>query len=239
MKAQARSKKSQPKIQVIDGTPGSERHTGKKSELEILKSQILRGSAEIGARFYELGCAFRLVRDGELWKVEKAKSFSAWIEGLKVYTRMTAYNMIAVAESMTRDQAVLYGPSLCYVIARATDDEARKELRTLADKGATASELRIVAREQRKEQGVKPKSPGRPKIVRSLTVVSGNGQVEKVSVDRQALKKSKQAENIEKGTVRLESKNGHLIGSFKACGTRVQVTIQVTSQGGKLDYSAR
>jgi len=186
------------RITVIDNTPGSENHTRNQKELEDLTEQVKAGTREIGLRFFEVGQALLQVQDKMLWKYGGHESFSKYLASIKeIRTPQTAYNMMAVARAMDRNMAARFGPSISYVIARASDEDARKELTRMAADGATAAELKQVAKKQRAERGIESRSPGRPKKVERAAQVSGVNGVEKVSKPAKEVKASARARKRE------------------------------------------
>lgn len=188
------------KVVVIDNTPGSKDYEKTKKEFHSLRDQIAQANKDIGAKFFELGAALKVVRDRELWKYEKGyRSFTEFVDRDKScqgITRQTAYNMMAVATNLTRDQAVKFGPSVSYVISQATDEKAMKTLTKMASKGVSAKKLKEVAKQQRKAKGVVSRSPGRKKkkktiIKRGVKITTAGGEVEDVEITPKALHKAK------------------------------------------------
>lgn len=188
------------KIKVIDNTPGSKDYEKTKKEFHSLREQIAQANKDIGAKFFELGAALKVVRDRELWKYEKGyRSFTEFVDRDKScegITRQTAYNMMAVATNLKREQAIKFGPSVSYVISQATDEKCMKTLTHMASKGASAKKLKEVAKQQRKAKGVVSRSPGRKKkkktiIKRGVKVTTAGGEVEDVEITPEALHQSK------------------------------------------------
>jgi len=186
--------KKKKKIIIKDETAGNKPklHAEMKLELLDLTGQIRKGSEKLGGQYYDVGAALRTVRDKKLFVADGHKSFNAWLDSEKFFnSRATAYNMIAVAEKLSREKAIKYGPSIAYVVARATDEKARTELEQMAEEGASAGDLKRAAQEQRAGAGVQPRSPGRPKktVRRAVNHVNGNGSNGRVEVDLDDLKK--------------------------------------------------
>lgn len=154
--------KKEKKIEVIDKTKGSSAHTHDQKILESCEQEIRKASASIGHNFYRIGEELLVVQKSDLYRVGGHESFDSWLTQFFTFSKQSAYNMMAVARALDKETATRIGPSLAYVVARASDRDAQKELLKLAQDGATASELRQKAREQRAERNIVPKSPGRP-----------------------------------------------------------------------------
>ena len=219
------------KVIVKDNTRGNKAtlHDEMKAELSDLTTQIKNGVQQIGAKFFEIGCALKIVRDKKLFEADGKKSFNAWLASERFFaSRVTAYNLIAVGEKLTREQAIKHGPSISYAIARATDDEARQELETMANNGATATQLRQQAAAQRTASGVTSRSPGR-KVKRAANVSTGSQPAQTLDV---VIKK---AVTGEKGTVELKplKKNTANKAKIKAGWTK-QVRFRVGEHGPEL-----
>jgi len=178
------------KIIVIDNTKGSKKYENSKKEFLELRDQVRQANKDIGAKFYELGTILKRIRDNELWKYSGYKSFTKFVEQENI-SRQTAYNMISVAATLTRDDASSYGAAVAYVVASGHDGQAIDELKRLARAGSSAGELKMVAQEQRRIASIVSRSPGRPKKVKSsITKVNGGGQVVDETVDRKKVKKA-------------------------------------------------
>ena len=194
------------------------------------------------------------IQDKRLWQVGGFASFAKWLASVsEIRTPQTAFNMMSVARALNKNTAARFGPSICYVIAKASDEDARKELTRLAADGATTTELKLVAREQREERSIVSKSPGRPKkeVERAVKVNGMNGQ-EKVVVPVTEVKASARArkrENVgvkagETGlvqltvqTVKSKTKAGWaLVAQFQLGENGPDIRVQVNSQNKQLKY---
>jgi hypothetical protein len=186
---------TEKKITVIDQSRGSESRTALEKELRVQSDRIRIANQNIGANFFDVGVALKKVRDGKLYRYgdPALSSFAEYVEKMGI-SRQTGYNLVFVAESLSRDDAVEFGPTLSYVIARPSDEGCRKELMTMARNGASASQLKKQEALQRLKAGKKSKSPGRPKEkekVAGPTRVHGAGQTTTPVVDKDELKVAK------------------------------------------------
>ena len=245
-------------VKVQDQTKGSRHHQEQMKRYEELHQQIRRDIAEIGARFYSLGCAWKLVRDDRLWHAAGFKSFQAYVEGEihmggKGPTRMTVYNCLKVAECMTREQAVRLGPSLAYAVSKE-EDKVQKECHQLVKQGVSTTEVMRELRKRKAGEKAEKSKTQEEAAKRGLTVINGGGDVESAEVPAKAVKKAaakaeerRAAANersVEKGTVRLEStdKRKSKAGWTKRAAIEVgglTVTVEVNNKKGLLRYTTK
>ena len=251
----AKTARKRKKVAVQDQTPGSVKHDEMVARYRGICDQIRRACAEIGARFYELGCAWRIIRDDRLWAVGGHRSFAAYIEdevhqGGRGPTKMTVYNCMKVAESLTLEQALRLGPTLSYAVAKDTD-KVQKEVPKLIASGVSTKEVMAGLREKKAEEKAAKSKAQEEAASLGLTVIQGGGQTEKVTATKGAVKKAaKRAEekrkaakarDVERGTVRMESTRGAKAkaGWAKAATIEVgglTVTIEVNNKKGMLRY---
>lgn len=156
------------------------RKNGDNNRLADLKEQIKRQCRTMGEGIHSIGLCLRLVRDDKLWRVDRAKSFGDWIVQHTDMSRMTAYNMIAVATHLTHKQAGQFGPTLSYSIAKATDKAAAKELQKLASSGASTAETEHERLRQLREQNqqslpANKRARGPRAVKRAVSVHGSNG----------------------------------------------------------------
>ena len=245
-------------VEVQDRSRGSKHHQDKMKRYEELHRQIRRDIAEIGARFYSLGCAWKLVRDDRLWHAAGFKSFQAYVEGEihmggKGPTRMTVYNCLSVAECMTREQAVRLGPSLAYAVAKETE-KVQAECHQLVSQGVSTTEVMRGLRERKAAEKAEKSKTQEEAAKRGLTVINGGGDVERAEAPAKVVKKAaakaeerRQAakvRDVEKGTVRLEStdKRKSKAGWTKQAVIEVgglTVTVEVNNKKGLLRYTTK
>ena len=245
-------------VKVQDQSRGSKHHQDKMKRYEEISQQIRRDIAEIGARFYSLGCAWKLVRDDRLWHAAGFKSFQAYVEGEihlggKGPTRMTVYNCIKVVEEMTRDQAVRLGPSLAYAVSKETE-KVQAECHQLVQNGVSTTEVMRELRERKASEKAAMSKTQEAAAKRGLTVINGGGDVEHAEAPAKAVKKAAakteerrraaKGRDVEKGTVRLEAtdKRKSKAGWTKQAVIEVgglTVTVEVNNKKGLLRYTTK
>lgn len=204
----AYEKNGDKRVKIVDHSAGSEWHMGTTARLEELKEQIKRQCRTMGEGVHGIGLCLKLVRDDKLWRVDRAGSFGDWIENHTDMSRPTAYNCIAVATHLTRKQAGKFGPTLSYSIAKATDSAAAKELRTLAQSGASAKEMeneRLRALRERDQDGLPPRKRARGprKVKRAVSVHNSRGddiiEVDEKEIEKSAGERKRDAAGVTRG----------------------------------------
>lgn len=178
-----KKKSNKKEIVVVDNTPGSKMHNNGKKELVVLVSQLREIKQTIGVHFYELGFCLMEIRDKKLWKYSKFSSFCEFVEHEKI-SRQTAYNMIAVAKNLTKDDAKDLGPALSYAVAKAKDESTKCELLELAKQGVPAHDLKKIVSKKNNMSQKKPKK----KVKGNVQVHSSNGETRCFEVTTDELK---------------------------------------------------
>lgn len=129
---------NEKKIFIVDNTPGSPLYESRRKEYDYEKTEIRRLKRSIGTAFFDLGLRLKIVKEKELWKVEKKfRTFDGFLdhEGIR---RRTAYNLISVVTSIPREKAEAWGVSLSYVVAScATDESVMKAISEFASNGCS------------------------------------------------------------------------------------------------------
>lgn len=218
------------KVTVVDNTAVTETHEALVRKLRAAEHTIEACIRGIGEHYHTAGQALLTVREDKLYQADGFRGFNAWLDSRKyTKTRQTAYNLIAVAENLTVEEAGKLAPTVGYIVARAPDREARRELLALVGRGATTRQIAETAKSQRADRGIESRSPGRPKKEVKRAVGRPNGGhsehapnggktevVEKSEVNKTVAKRGREEAGLESGTSCILSLKPAPAGSKKS-----------------------